>query len=150
MLLREYAARTAQTEALARFDVLGTDIDRASLETAQRGEYGAFAFTDIAADVRQTWFEPPAYTKLVPSIRQSVRFEQRDLITSDFSSGYDLIFCRNVVIYFDKATQRTLFERMAKLQRPGDYLFLGHSESLYRVSDQYELIGKTIYRRNHN
>jgi len=63
---------------------------------------------------------------------------------------FDAIFCRNVVIYFDKATQRTLFERMAKLQRPGDYLFLGHSESLYRVSDRYELIGKTIYRRNDN
>jgi chemotaxis protein methyltransferase CheR len=52
-----------------------------------------------------------------------------------------------VVIYFDKATQRTLFDRMATLQRPGDLLFLGHSESLYRVSDRYELIGRTIYRR---
>jgi chemotaxis protein methyltransferase CheR len=60
---------------------------------------------------------------------------------------FDAIFCRNVIIYFDKATQRTLFERMAPLQRPGDLLFLGHSESLYRVSDRYELVGRTVYRR---
>jgi len=60
----------------------------------------------------------------------------------------DAIFCRNVIIYFDKETQRALFERMAALQRPGDILFLGHSESLYRVSDKYELVGRTVYRRN--
>ena len=66
---------------------------------------------------------------------------------SPLRGPFDAIFCRNVIIYFDKATQRTLFERMAALQRPGDFLFLGHSESLYRVSDRYELIGRTIYRR---
>jgi chemotaxis protein methyltransferase CheR len=61
---------------------------------------------------------------------------------------FDAIFCRNVIIYFDKETQRVAFERMAALQRPGDMLFLGHSESLYRVSDKYELVGRTVYRRN--
>jgi chemotaxis protein methyltransferase CheR len=60
---------------------------------------------------------------------------------------FDAIFCRNVIIYFDKPTQRVLFERMAKLQRPGDLLFLGHSETLYRVCSRYELVGRTIYRR---
>jgi chemotaxis protein methyltransferase CheR len=59
----------------------------------------------------------------------------------------DAIFCRNVVIYFDKETQRHLFERIAALQRPDDILFLGHSESLFKVSQRYSLIGKTIYRR---
>jgi chemotaxis protein methyltransferase CheR len=59
----------------------------------------------------------------------------------------DAIFCRNVVIYFDKDTQRDLFARVCRLQRPGDLLFLGHSESLFKVSENYSLIGKTIYRR---
>jgi chemotaxis protein methyltransferase CheR len=59
----------------------------------------------------------------------------------------DVIFCRNVVIYFDKDTQRGLFSRISKLQRPGDLLMLGHSETLFKVSDDYTLIGKTIYRR---
>ena len=59
----------------------------------------------------------------------------------------DAIFCRNVVIYFDKDTQRELFSRVAPLQRPGDMLFLGHSESMFKVSESYTPIGKTIYRR---
>jgi chemotaxis protein methyltransferase CheR len=60
----------------------------------------------------------------------------------------DAIFCRNVVIYFDKDTQRQLFARIAQLQGPGGILFLGHSETLFRVSDDYTLVGKTVYRRN--
>jgi chemotaxis protein methyltransferase CheR len=59
----------------------------------------------------------------------------------------DAVFCRNVVIYFDKDTQRDLFARVSQLQRPGNLLFLGHSESLFKVSDDYTLIGKTVYRR---
>jgi chemotaxis protein methyltransferase CheR len=55
---------------------------------------------------------------------------------------------RNVVIYFDKDTQRDLFRRFAHLQRPGDILFLGHSESMFKVSDDYTLVGRTVYRRN--
>lgn len=61
---------------------------------------------------------------------------------------FDVIFCRNVVIYFDKPTQRLVFGRMAELQRPGDHLFIGHSESLFNVCDHYELIGQTTYRKN--
>jgi chemotaxis protein methyltransferase CheR len=57
------------------------------------------------------------------------------------------VFCRNVVIYFDKDTQRDLFTRVSQLQRPGNLLFLGHSESLFKVSEDYTLIGKTVYRR---
>jgi chemotaxis protein methyltransferase CheR len=59
----------------------------------------------------------------------------------------DVVFCRNVVIYFDKETQRDLFARISRLQRPGDLLFLGHSESLFKVCESYALIGKSIYRR---
>jgi chemotaxis protein methyltransferase CheR len=53
-----------------------------------------------------------------------------------------------VVIYFDKDTQRDLFRRYAQLQRPGSILFLGHSENMFNVSNDYTLIGKTVYRRN--
>jgi len=60
---------------------------------------------------------------------------------------FDAIVCRNVLIYFDKQTQADLVGRMARLQRPGDLLYLGHSESLFKVSTDYTLIGRTVYRR---
>jgi chemotaxis protein methyltransferase CheR len=60
---------------------------------------------------------------------------------------FEVIFCRNVVIYFDKPTQRALFDRLADLQNPGDWLFIGHSENLHNVTDRYKLVGRTVYRR---
>ena len=63
------------------------------------------------------------------------------------SKRFNLIFCRNVVIYFDKETQRELFGRFARLQQPEDHLFIGHSETLHEMSELYNLIGQTIYQR---
>ena len=60
---------------------------------------------------------------------------------------FDVIFCRNVVIYFEKPVQRTLFERFADILTPGGYLFIGHSETLFRVTDRFESLGRTIYRK---
>ena len=63
------------------------------------------------------------------------------------SGPFDVIFCRNVVIYFDKDTQRKLFARMAELQAPGGWLFVGHSENLNSITDRYKLVARTVYRR---
>jgi chemotaxis protein methyltransferase CheR len=131
ILLREYAERTGQLDKVPRFDVLGTDIDLASLETAERGEYGAFAFTDLPTDIRFSWFEAPAYLKVKPEIKRAVRFEMRDLITSDFAGGYDVIFCRNVVIYFERAVQEALFAKFHQALAPGGFLVLGKVETLF-------------------
>ena len=60
---------------------------------------------------------------------------------------FDIIFCRNVVIYFDKPTQKVLFDRYAKLLHEHGHLFVGHSESLFKVTDRFRLIGKTVYER---
>jgi len=89
------------------------------------------------------------FVRVRPELQSLITFRQLNLMHQWPMSGpFDIIFCRNVVIYFDKPTQRVLFERMAALQQPGALLFLGHSESLYRVSDKYDLIGRTMYRRN--
>jgi len=58
-----------------------------------------------------------------------------------------VIFCRNVVIYFSKDTQRVLFDRYAEILNPNGYLFIGHSESLHGVSRRFESLGRTIYRK---
>jgi chemotaxis protein methyltransferase CheR len=131
ILLREHAARTGQMDAVSRFDVAGSDIDRASLETAQRGEYGSFAFTDIPTPIRQRWFEGPDLKRVKPEIRQGVRFETRDLIMGEHPEGLDVIFCRNVVIYFERAVQEALFERFHEALAPGGVLVLGKVETLF-------------------
>jgi chemotaxis protein methyltransferase CheR len=134
--------------------LLATDLDSNVLAHGARGDYTADRFQNMSAARLKNFFKPQSggakgYSA-ANELRTLITFKQLNLMHEWPMKGpFDAIFCRNVIIYFDKATQRTLFERMATLQRPGDHLFLGHSESLYRVCDKYDLIGKTIYRRNH-
>jgi chemotaxis protein methyltransferase CheR len=139
-----------------RWDVkiLATDLDTEVLARGQRGVYDEDRVRGLSAARLERFFRGDDHGK---SVRYAVTQELRDLITFrelnlmralPMKGPFDAIFCRNVIIYFDKDTQRELFARIAQLQRPGDLLFLGHSESLYRVSDAYTLVGKTIYRRS--
>jgi len=152
MVLRE-----AQ-DMLNGFDVklLATDLDSAVLATGAAGVYNAERLKSVSSTRVSRFFrkgsgEQTGKFRAEDELRNLITFKQLNLMHEWPVRGpFDAIFCRNVIIYFDKETQRALFERMAALQRPGDMLFLGHSESLYRVSDKYELIGRTIYRRNAN
>jgi chemotaxis protein methyltransferase CheR len=133
--------------------MLATDLDSAVLATGAAGVYAAERFNGMDPKRMTRFFDKgtgPQTGKLRAreELRKLITFRQLNLMQDwPLRGPFDAIFCRNVIIYFDKATQRTLFERMATLQRPGDLLFLGHSESLYRVCERYELIGRTIYRR---
>ena len=131
MALREHAMRHGREAALPRFDVLGTDIDRESLLNAERGDYNPFAFTDIPEPIRHNWFEPPAYTRVKPVIKRMVRFETRDLITGEYEGGYQVIMCRNVIIYFERAIQELLFAKFHEALAPGGILMLGKVETLF-------------------
>jgi chemotaxis protein methyltransferase CheR len=154
-----YSAAMTIAEALPdwnRWDIriLATDLDSEVLARAQGRVY---------KEDRVRGMNPRRVSKFFaesggPSGRQytvnadlasMVSFRQLNLMHALPMKGpLDVIFCRNVVIYFDKDTQRQLFAKMAKLQRPGDLLFMGHSESMFKVSEAWTLIGKTIYRRN--
>lgn len=138
-----------------RWDVriLATDLDSDVLERARRGIYPAERLKNLSAERRSRYFrelpgdDEPCY-EVAPELKSLIAFKQFNLMHPLPMRGpLQAIFCRNVVIYFDKETQRALFGRIARLQRPGDLLFLGHSESLFKVSDDYTLMSKTTYRR---
>lgn len=133
--------------------ILATDLDSDVLERGRRGIYPEERLKNLTPQRRARFFterrerEGVAY-EAKPELKSLIIFKQLNLMhLLPMRGPLDAIFCRNVVIYFDKHTQRDLFTRISQLQRPGSLLFLGHSESLFKVSDDYVLIGKTIYRR---
>jgi len=140
---------------IARWDVriLATDLDSDVLERARRGLYAADRLRNVSAARVEKFFRPVQTAggleyEVRPALSRLITFKQLNLMHPFPMKGpLQVIFCRNTIIYFDKETQRDLFVRIARLQRPGDLLFLGHSETLFRVSEAYTLIGRTVYER---
>ena len=115
----------------SRVRVFGTDIDRDSLEAAERGSYEEAAFADTPADLRKRYFSDAAPSRVSPDVRALVSFERRDLVGEAAPEGsFHLIVCRNVLIYFDRATQEALFEKFLNALHPGGFLVLGKVETL--------------------
>jgi chemotaxis protein methyltransferase CheR len=129
MIVQEFCA--ARSVSPDRFRIVGTDIDRASLATAQRAEYTEFAMTDIDAAVRERWFELRGLYRLRPEARRNVRFDTLDLVRDEFPTDQHLILCRNVIIYFERAVQETLFRRFHASLATGGYLVLGKVEAIF-------------------
>jgi chemotaxis protein methyltransferase CheR len=134
--------------------ILATDLDSDILARAQRGIYNADRVKGMDPKRLRRFFTErldgaQRVYQVTPELAKLITFRQINLVQDLPMPGpLDVVFCRNVVIYFDKDTQRALFSRIAALQRPDNLLFLGHSETLFKVSDDYTLIGKTIYRRS--
>jgi chemotaxis protein methyltransferase CheR len=133
--------------------ILATDLDTNVLRHAEAGLYTEDRVRDMPRALVTRYFDRrvegmKVRLQVKPELAKMISFRQLNLIQALPMKGpLDAIFCRNVIIYFDKDTQRGLFARMAPLQRAGDLLFLGHSESLFKVSDDWDLVGKTVYRR---
>ena len=122
----------AERGALAgRVRVLGTDIDRDSLAAADRGAYEEAAFADTPPELRARYFSDVAPHRVSSEVRSLVTFERRDLVGEAAPDGsFHLIACRNVLIYFDRATQEALFAKFHEALHPGGYLVLGKVETL--------------------
>jgi chemotaxis protein methyltransferase CheR len=135
-----------------RWDVriLATDLDTDVLARGARGLYDEDRVRNLSPERIERFFRRQGAGFAVrDELKDLISFRELNLMhTLPMKGPLDAIFCRNVVIYFDKDTQRQLFARIAQLQGPGDILCLGHSENLFRVSDDYTLVGKTVYRRN--
>jgi chemotaxis protein methyltransferase CheR len=132
--------------------LLATDIDSKVVATAAQGLYASERLKGVTAERTRRWFsqvagQPDQY-EASAELKALITFRQLNLLEPWPMKGpFDVIFCRNVVIYFDKETQRRLFDRMAELQEPGSWLFIGHSENLFNVTRRYKLVGRTVYRR---
>jgi chemotaxis protein methyltransferase CheR len=124
--------------------IRATDISPRVLEVADKGFYRALSFRATEPAMIQKWFQPQGDGFVVSErIKRSVSFGRLNLLDGPrvgAEGPFDAIFCRNVLIYFDKPTQKRVVESFAKALRPGGYLFLGHAESLFHLTDLYEPI----------
>ncbi len=133
--------------------ILATDLDSNVLDTGRKGIYDMERLQSLPKARLQRWFlkgrgANAGRARVAPSLRDLVSFRQLNLMGDWPMRGpFDVIFCRNVMIYFDKPTQTRLTERFAGLLADDGHLFVGHSETLYRVTECFQSIGQTVYRR---
>lgn len=135
--------------------ILATDLDSTVVAHARAGIYSSDRVSGISQDRLRRWFlqgkgSNSGNVRVKPEIAQSIAFKPLNLLHDwPFRQSFDVIFCRNVVIYFDKVTQAKLFDRFANVLAPAGHLFVGHSETLYKVTDRFNLLGNTIYRKEY-
>jgi chemotaxis protein methyltransferase CheR len=134
--------------------ILASDIDTKVLEQAARGIYTAERAAEVPPAILRRHFlrgsgSQAGLVKVAPETQGLVTFRRINLLETPWPirTTFDCIFCRNVIIYFDRPTQERLMRQFAELLRDDGYLFLGHSESLHGVCDQFEFLRNTIYRK---
>ncbi len=132
--------------------IIATDIDTNVLATAANGIYPIERIEKLTAEQQRRFFlkgkgAQAGFARLRPELRQLITYRQLNLLDEkwDIRGPFDVIFCRNVMIYFDKATQRKILARFVPMMKPDALLFAGHSENFLYVSDSLKLRGKTVY-----
>jgi chemotaxis protein methyltransferase CheR len=146
---------TERLPSAVRWDlkILATDIDSDVIATAKQGIYPLERLSAVPQDRLRRCFRkgvgPNAGQALIqPDVARHISFRTLNLQQAWPMKGpFDIIFCRNVMIYFDQVTRERLVGRFAELLTPGGYLCLGHSESIHAGTAPFRLVGKTIYRR---
>jgi len=131
-----------------------SDIDTKVLATAQRGVYSADARGLSPERLKRHFMRGTGanggHIRVKPELARLVEFRGFNLMSPSWASlgdPFDLVFCRNVMIYFDNATQRKVLEHMHAAMKPGGLLYVGHSENFTEARDLFRLRGKTIYER---
>jgi chemotaxis protein methyltransferase CheR len=151
-----FTALEALGTSASRVEIVATDIDTAVLAKAERGIYPREAVAKLDQARLTRFFQRgrganEGLARVRPEVRALVRFEQLNLLDEKWPVGGDFsaIFCRNVMIYFDKETQLKLARRLAQAASPTGLLFFGHSENLAAARDRLEPRGQTVYRPIH-
>ncbi len=131
--------------------ILATDIDTNMLNTCRNGEYKIDELESIPAKYQSDYVKVDAENEIIlmsDKLKKLIAFKQLNFIDPWPVKGpFDIIFCRNVVIYFNKDTQKTLFNKFADVMAPEALLYIGHSESLHNVCDRFQLVDKTTYKK---
>jgi len=137
----------------ANVRIVASDIDTKVLATAQRGVYDADA-RGLSPERLQRHFlrgkgGNAGFIRVKPELAKMIEFRPFNLMSRSWSLGdpFDLIFCRNVMIYFDNPTQRQVLQQMHGVLRPQGLLYVGHSENFTDARDLFHLRGKTIYQK---
>jgi len=137
-----------------RFSILGTDLSTEVLAAAQRAIYPEAMVAVVPPELRRQYLlrsrnRARGLVRIVPELRSWVKLARLNLMDAEYpvDRDFDVIFCRNVLIYFDKPTQRTVLQRLCRHLRPGGYLFLGHSESLAGMELPLRSVANTVLRR---
>ncbi len=150
MVLSEYA----EANPGFRFSVLATDISTRVLRTAALGIYDAEKVDPVPIEMKRKYLlrnkdRSKGLVRVVPGLRALVEFRRLNFMDGDFgiAEPMDVIFCRNVIIYFDKKTQETLLLRFCRHLAPGGYIFLGHSETIFGMDLPLVQMAPTVYRK---
>tara|TARA_B110000503_G_scaffold80804_1_gene123658 strand:+ start:3837 stop:4667 length:831 start_codon:yes stop_codon:yes gene_type:complete len=133
--------------------ILATDIDTDVVAKGHSGVYPRDRVSSLSSQLVLQHFDKVTTdgkdnVQVKKTLRSMTFFKPLNLLQDWPMSGlFEMIICRNVVIYFDKPTQKVLFDRFADMLAPGGYLLIGHSESMYKLSDRFASLGNTIYRK---
>jgi chemotaxis protein methyltransferase CheR len=134
--------------------ILATDISTKVLDAAVTGIYDAERVADIPWELKKKYFlkgknSNSNRVKVMPELRRFISFQRLNFMDEDFGirEKHEIIFCRNVIIYFDKVTQERLIRKLLDLLIPGGYLFLGHSETIFKTDVPIEQVAPSSYRK---
>jgi chemotaxis protein methyltransferase CheR len=134
-----------------RVEILASDISYSVLHTAQEAVYSEHQMEGVDYSYRLRYFDKCGDRYSVKSaVKELVQFDFHNLKTEFLPQRNDIIFCRNVMIYFDEAEQKRLIEKFRRCLNPEGYLFVGHAESLFGLTDQFQMIHEnngTAYKR---
>jgi len=137
------------TGGRSNIQVFASDLDTHVLKVAADGYYAADKVNKVPAALQQKYFEKQAdgRYRVKPVLRNMITFRQINLVENNWPirNKFDAIFCRNVMIYFDRDTQYAVLKKFHPLLKQNGLLFVGHSENLYHATDLFKLRGKTVY-----
>jgi chemotaxis protein methyltransferase CheR len=151
MVLAEFISRNRAGD----FSVLATDISTRVLDKAKKGIYPEGIIDPVPPILKHNYLmrgtgTQKGFCRIVPELRNRVRFQRLNLNNGrgfGIKTRMDIIFCRNVIIYFDRETQKRLFRKFYEQILPGGYLFIGFSESLHGINDRFKALAVAIYRK---